>query len=312
MTETIIQLDTDEVWQAVARMDPVAAVAEDLVLRTVDRTEHARRTPGRLVPWPGPSSGQPDTHVALESATGEVSCVAPVASLYLARSAALVALAARELLIPGGLTVGVVGIAAAVQPQLAVIFRHLRDISHVALSAVDGDRSALDASELLDQLELNGIRVSVTTSVADALFGANLVIVVGDAELDGLRVGRFAGGAVVVNATGRDLPAELVDQIDDVYVDDLGLVGDNSHRQVVAAHLSVVNRAKENTGGHEPRIVADLGLLLTDPVRRRTPGGATTLVELLGVTELSVDFTHQVWQAARRAGLGATVQGSPA
>src|SRR5262245_35499890 len=112
------ELDTDDVWQAVGAIDPVSAVAEDLIRRTVDGTEHDRRAPGRLVPWPGSPDAHPHTRVALESANGAITCVAPTSSLRLARCAALVALAARELLVPGGLTVAAVGTAGPIQPQL--------------------------------------------------------------------------------------------------------------------------------------------------------------------------------------------------
>jgi ornithine cyclodeaminase/alanine dehydrogenase-like protein (mu-crystallin family) len=297
MTDTINRLDTDDVWRAVGAIDPVAAVAEELIGRTLDRADHESRAPGRLVDWPGPGD-----HVGLQSDDGTVGCVAPASSLCHARSAALVALAARELLVPGGLTVAVVGASGPTQPQLAMIARHVQDISHLALWPV---ASYLLAPALRDQLELAGVRISVPTSLAGALFGANLVIVVGDGirDFDGLRSGQFAWGAVLVNATGQDLPAELVDRIDDVYVDDLGLIEANRHRYVVGRHF------KEPS---TPKIVADLGLLLTDRARRGRHTGAAVLVELLGVAEPSVEFVHRVCRAARRAGLGARVPRRPA
>lgn len=317
MTETIIHLNRDDIWRAMRVFDPVAAVAEELIGHTLDDgAKHEPRTPGRLVPWPGPAgsdhAGQVGD-VALELSADKVGCVAPAAGLHLARTAALIALAACELLVPGGLTVAVVGRSGPTQPQLAVIVRHVPDISHVALWLTDVASTALVPPELRDQLELNGIRVSVATSLADAVFGANLVIVAGDGarrdELDSLQFGQVAGGAVLVNASGHDLPAELIDRIDDVYVDDLTLLETNWDRLVVAAHRTATG---DVGSGHDTRIVADLGLLLLGRERYPRRAGATVLVELLGVAEPSAEFAYRVCLAARKAGLGARIPRSQA
>lgn len=312
MTETTIQLNPADVWHAMSLFDSVAAVAEELISHTLNRrAELDPRAPGRLVPWSGPAGSyqaDQEDRVALELSAAGIDCVAPAASLCLARTAALTALAARELLVPGGLTVAVVGPSGLTEPPLAVISRHVPDITHISLWLTDVASTALVPPALLDQLELSGIRVSVATSLADAVFGANLVIVAGDGvrrdDLDGLRFAQVAWGAVLVNASGHDLPPELVGGIDDVYVDDLALLETNRHRHAVAAHLADTGNGES---GHDMRIVADLGLLLLGQERYPRRAGATVLVELLGVSELSVEFAYRVSRAARKAGLGAPI-----
>jgi ornithine cyclodeaminase/alanine dehydrogenase-like protein (mu-crystallin family) len=214
-------------------------------------------------------------------------------------------------MVPGGVTVALVGMAAAVQPHLAVIARHMPDISHVAVHLADVDEAGHAAAippEQVDQLELSGIRLTVAGSPADAVFGANLVIVAGHGPareyLDALRLGQFARGAVLVNATGHDLPRELVDRVDDVYVDDLGLLAAHSGRYVVAAHVAAASEDRGVAYGREPRIVGDLGLLLTGGIGQRRRVDGIVLVELLGVTELSTELADRICEAARQAGLG--------
>jgi len=313
MTETILQLRADEVWSALEVIDPVAVLAEELIGGTIGRERHDRRL-GRLTPWTGPSL--PDTHadqVVLEHPGASVTCVAPAATLRMSQSAALAALAARELLVSGGVTVAMLGASELTQPQLAVIARHVPDISHVAMClATVGDSKRL-MPRLIDQLELSGIGLSVVTSLADTVFGANLVIAASDGamaqDLDRLRLSRLARGTVLINATGRDLPIDLVDRVDQVYVDDLGLLEANCDRYVVAAHLAGSGSTVEVGGGRDPRIAADIGQLLTGRHRGRRQVDDVVLVELLGVNELNTELMYRIYQAARRHGLGVTRTG---
>ena len=121
---------------------------------------------------------------------------------------------------------------------------------------------------------------------------------------------RLARGVVLINSTGRDLPDALVDQVDELYVDDLTLLSGHTNRHFVAAHLA--KRADrpgsridtERTG---PRIDADLGLLLAGR-HVRAHADNTVLVELLGVDTLNVRLAHRIRQAAERAGLGSRVR----
>ncbi|OLF11279.1 hypothetical protein [Actinophytocola xanthii] len=306
MTETILRLHTDEVWRALDAIDAVSVLAEDLIGRTVARVDHHSRPLGALLPWTGPrpADAQVVDLVVLEHPPGTETCLVPAESLRLAGSAALAALAARALLVPGGITVAVVGTPGPSQPQLSVIARHVPDISHVALCLTGIARTTQLEPELLDQLQLSGIGLSVVDTASDAVFGANLVLVAGDtprADLAELRLGRLARGAVLINATGRDLPATLVDRADQVVVDDLALLSTNGHRYVVAAHRAAL------AAHHAPRIAADLGQLLTGRDAADRQADAVVLVELLGVWELNPRLAVRIYQAAQRSGLGSPI-----
>lgn len=309
MTGAALRLRAYEVWSALEVVDPVAVLAEDLIGRCVDRAGHTRKPVGRLVPWSGPGRNGNDL-VMLDHPDAKVSCVLPAHSLRTALAASLAAVAARELLLSGGVTVAMLGSAEITQPQLSLIARHVPDISHVAL-CLAGDRRSVEP-KLADQLELSGIGLSVVPTLADAVFGANLVVATNHSaanqDLDSLRLGQLARGAVLVNATGKDLPDDVLDQVDQIFVDDFGLLDDHRDRRGVAAHLAepTIESAKLH-GGAGPRIAADLAQLLTGrhPGRERSDGAV--LIELLGVEELNAELAYRIYEGAMRTGLGVPI-----
>lgn len=305
MTGTVLRLRTHEVWSALEIIDPVAVLAEDLIGRTVGRSGHTRTAEGRLVPWNG--SGSDDGQFVLyEHPDATLPCAIPAHSLRTSLVAALAAVAARELLFTSGVTVAMLGSPEATQPQLAVISRYVPDISHVAMCLAGGPRPV--EPRLADQLDMSGIALSVVRTLTDAVFGAILIIATNHSavrlDLDALRRGQLARGAVVVNATGKDLPDDLVDRMDQVFIDDFGLLDDHLDRSVVANHLAPTTDLAGVHGEADRRITADLGQLLTGrhPGRRRTDD--VVLVELLGVHELNVRLARRIHEAATRTGLG--------
>ncbi len=306
MTGTVLRLRAHEVWSALEIIDPVAVLAEDLVGRTVGRPAHTRQAEGSLVPWNG-SGADGDQFVLYEHPDAALPCAIPAHSLRTSLVAALAAVAARELLFTSGVTVAMLGSLEATQPQLSVISRYVPDISHVAMCLSGGPRPV--EPRIADQLDMSGIALSVVRTLTDAVFGAILIIVTNHSaarlDLDALRRGQLARGAVVVNGTGEDLPDDLVERMDQVFVDDFGLLGDHLDRSVVANHLAPPTSDMVGFHGEaDRRITADLGQLLTGrhPGRRRTDD--VVLVELLGVHELNVQLARRIHEAATRTGLG--------
>lgn len=105
---------------------------------------------------------------------------------------------------------------------------------------------------------LAGVGLSVTSRVSEAVFGANLVVVAGGARAD-VGVRELSKGAVLVNATGRDLPDDLVDGLSQVYMDDLPLMADKP---------APVLRADARLGGPRAPAPASPGPPATVPTRR--------------------------------------------
>jgi hypothetical protein len=297
MPDAILRLELEDVWIALEDIDAVAVVAEELIGRSVG-TWIEDDDGWALAEWTGQGA---DDHALVEvrhPVTG-IRCVLSSASLRMTRSAALSALATRELLVPGGMTVAVLGAAQAVQFQLALIARCVPDISHVATCLPAGTSSSLPL-RLVTQLEQGGIALSVASSLVDTVFGANLVVA-GEqavlADFGGIRLADFARGTVLINATGHDMPADIVDQVGELYVDDLTLLGANKNRYFVAAHL-------DTREGVRPRIAADLGQLLVDGDFRRAQHDLPVLVELLSADQLSPPLALRILEAALRRRLG--------
>ncbi len=279
MLGPVLELSADEVWTAFDTVDPLPPLVAELTGRTSQRSDALR-------PWPGAETG-PAALVVVDGC-----CVLPAASLRMFHAASLVALAARQLLSPGGATVALLGVTPASQPQLAAIARLLPDISHIAICLAGDLRSNPLEPRLVDQLDLSGIGLSVGTDPAAAVFGANLVVLLDGAGVD-LRAAHFATGAVLVNATGVVLPDRLAAEADEVIVDDNRLVGDTR------AH-SRCGRAS----GSPALPPADLGQLLYGSHPGRDRFDEVMLVELLGARTLNVRLARQLCRAARQQGLG--------
>jgi ornithine cyclodeaminase/alanine dehydrogenase-like protein (mu-crystallin family) len=301
MSGTVLRLRADDVWTALEVIDPVEALAEDLIGRQVERTGHRYIAADRVRPWDGSEQLGAEC-VELDCPGHSAPCVLPADSVRAAGAAALTTIAGRELLVAGGTTLAMLGPAEVAQPQLSMIARHIPDISHVALWMGSAAVPPAIEPKLADQLDLEGIGVSVGSSVADSVFGANFVVTTSGqsvpADPVALRVDQLAPGTVLVNATGEDLPAALVDHVDQVYVDDHGLLGDHRDRRVVETYLEDRWSADSSVVG------GDLAELLTGRAPGRRQPDDIVLVELLGARELNALLAQRICDGAMRTGLG--------
>jgi ornithine cyclodeaminase/alanine dehydrogenase-like protein (mu-crystallin family) len=197
------------------------------------------------------------------------------------------------------------------QAQLAVLAKHVPDIVHVAVRVTDDDEPGRLEPRLLDQLDLAGIGVSVVTALPASLFGANLVVAVSDGALtEGAKhagVNDLVRGTVLVNASGHDLPADLVDHADQVYVDDLALLSAHPGRYVVARHLAHSEDGAWTASGRPAAIAADLGMLLAGARPGREQQDDIVVVELLSATTPSNHLAQMIAETAVRCGLGTRV-----
>lgn len=230
-------------------------------------------------------SGPIERRAGLERdvATGPV----PVEHL---RAAVFTALAARHLLHPGVVTAAVLGSGPTAAVQLAVLADYIRDVSHVAVCPGPAAGADLDPA-LLDLLRSRGISITVTEDVADAVFGANLVIVA--ADLGDLDPRTLVRGAVLVNA-GRSPLTQVAAAARRIVVDDRPLAGrlDAEVRARVATWTGSRHRAFER--------VVDLRQVLTGECVGRTTPDELVLVELLGGPALDRTFHSLVHRVASR------------
>lgn len=309
MTSPILRLSAEELRSALDGIDPIEVLAEELIGKTVDRTEWDRRQVGRLTPWRDASGAPASDQVLVEDLRSGSKCLLPASSLRMVRAAGLTALTARELLTRGVVTAAVLGSGPATQLQLTLNTRYVPDISHIAIATWStGDGGTPVEPEVLDELELAGIGLSISDSVEEAVFGANLVIVVGGRP-EGLELGHLARGALLINTEGRDLPHDLVNGVDQIYVDDAALLEANPERYFVKMHLAASGNSdwpRPHNGSHHRRhIDADLGQVLTGARPGRRNIDDILLVELLSVHVLDVWLACRLHRAARERGLGA-------
>jgi ornithine cyclodeaminase/alanine dehydrogenase-like protein (mu-crystallin family) len=307
MTGSILRLSAEEVLVALQEIDLLELLADELI---GPRAGKAARSPaGRFVPASAELTAVEDLR------TGQI-CLLPVSCLQTVRSAGLAGLAARELGVAGVVTAAVFGSGMASQIQLAVIAHHVPNVSHVAVYVANAGIDYPFERSLLDQLELAGIGLSTTDDTRQASFGANLLIFA-CLDLEGLELGQAAPGMLMINATGDDLSDDLISRIDQIYVDDLGLLKANQYRQFINLHMASAGRPAEpliqhREGWHrhqaawrnQRRIEADLGQVLTGMHQGRTHVDDTLLVELLSCDTVDVMLASWLQQSALKHGLG--------
>jgi ornithine cyclodeaminase/alanine dehydrogenase-like protein (mu-crystallin family) len=279
----MLHLGADELTSALEGIQPLDVLAEEPAVRTARSTNIAEDRDGRLSPWPGVALGEPEL-VLLEDYRSGISCVLPAAGLRGCRAAVLTRVAARQLLNPAAGRAAVLGCGAATDLQLVTIARHLPSIREVAVCPVETEHACPIEQRALDEIDLAEVRLTVTADAAAAVAEADLVVVACTAASWPAGV-RPRPGAVVVNATDQDLPDELVDAADELYVDDAELAGEDRRatRRGADADLNQV-RAGRHPG--------------------RTAAEHVVLVELLTADRLDVELARMLYRAAVERGLG--------
>lgn len=295
-----LRLSNDDLRHIVEDVDAVEAVAAALVARSGG----AARNGSWTVPVAGSLTVGTDGELAeYESAYGGQRCTMPAAGLREYRLAVLTVLATRHLLASGVVTASVIGTGQALELQLVALRTHVPDISHVAVAAIGGPQggsphraSPPPDQAVLDLLDRDGIGVSMVTTLADAVFGANLVVLAGPARLN---APRLAKGALLVNTTGIDLPAALLESVHAVYVDDpAGLADSRPFAKAQPAR-------QRGRFRRLPAVAGDLGQVLAGDRPGRTAHDHVLLVELIGGgAELDAIIAGRIHQVAVTAGLG--------
>jgi ornithine cyclodeaminase len=278
----MLHLGADELSYALEGIQPLDVLAEDVAVRTTRDDGDAR-----LSPWPNAVAGGPDPElVLLEDYHSGVTCVLPAAALRGCRAAVLTRVAARELLNPGASRMAALGCGPAADLQLATIARHLPTIRHISVCPVAAEHGCPIEQRALDEIDLADVRLTVTADAAGAVASADLVVVTCTAATWPAGT-RPHLGAVVVNATNRDLSDELVDTADALFVDDAELLG-------AAADRYFTRRGVD----------ADLTRVLTGEHPGRTDPDHVVLVELLSADQLDAVLARLLYGAAVDRGLG--------
>lgn len=301
--------------------DVLRAIETIDLLDVVGWELHRRMTGAPDRPWTSrfvPDHTETNAHeltAVRDVETGQV-CLIPTPSLQMIGSAGLAALAGRELMPPGVVTAAVYGSGTTAQLYLGVIADHVPGVSRaVVIQPAGADPGPPIEQGLRDRLDRAEIATSVVTDSRDAAVGSNLLIIA-DLGRDRMNIGRLPANGLAVNATRRDLPDELLANVDRVYVDDLGLLEHNQHRRFVRSHLAGAparpDRTREPQNDwhrrparwrHEQCVETDLGHVLAGK-HERTDVDDVLLVELLGGAVPDVTLGRHIHRAAISLGLG--------
>jgi ornithine cyclodeaminase/alanine dehydrogenase-like protein (mu-crystallin family) len=182
------RLSHEDVARALRELDPAE-------LLTAEPDQH----------WTVDQSGE---LALLRNPDGDAVASFAAADLRACRYAVLTVLAARALLVPTVITAAVLGSSPAARLLCGTLARCLPGLSQLAIYSV------ADAG-LAAEFAAAGVDLSITPSTADAVFGASLVVIMD--ELPALPGVHAAMGAVVVNASGRDLVHDLANGIAEEY-----------------------------------------------------------------------------------------------
>lgn len=255
--------------------DVVRALDGIDVLDVVSR-ELVRRHQGDDLAHTGGTDVAVSTEVTtVEGQDGAPACLLPTQSLHMIGLAALTVLATRVLIGPAAVTATILGEGPAAHLHLALLARYTPHLTGAAVRPAAHQPAEWDANLLI---------------VAESGWGAPVVEPPGP-------------GALIINASRRDLPDRVLAEADRLYVDDLGLLEHNQHRTFVQWHLAgSAHRPGAHDGRPAPwrdqrRIDSDLGRLLSggraDPI-----ADDVVLVELMDGGSLLARLAADLYQAA--------------
>jgi hypothetical protein len=227
-------------------------------------------------------TGGTDVAVSTEVTTveehgGGRACVLPTQSLHMIGLAALTVLAARVLLSPSAVTATILGEGPAAHLHLAMLARYTPQLAGAAMHPAAPNQ---DAS----------------------------LLIIAESGWDAPVVEPLRPGALIINASRRDLPDRVLADVDRLYVDDLGLLEHNQHRTFVQWHLAGADHRPPARDGRpapwrdQRRIEHDLGHLLSggsaEPVT-----DDVVLVELIDGGSLLARLAADLYQAAIALGV---------
>jgi ornithine cyclodeaminase/alanine dehydrogenase-like protein (mu-crystallin family) len=312
MDVPVLRLGADDLTRVLGEIEPVEFRTAGAIAPAAgaDRL----RSADELVDTGGIPSG--DELVLIEDPYTTGWCIVPRSSLCLCRVVKSVSVAARSLLAGGEATVALLASHDIASFHLVMLARHVPGVGEISVSSGNGRELEPFGPRVLELVHRAGITLSVDVTVDEAVHGANLLITTGPGHED-LANTHPPRGSLLVNVTGVDLPDDVVDRVDQIYVDDFGLLERNRHRRFVDVHLRKrtygrLAPLRQPEGWHHQRdtwhhlrcVEADLGQLVSGRHPGRTHLDDLLLFEVLGVQELDVALAARIHRIAREHGLG--------
>ncbi|WP_432839317.1 hypothetical protein [Dactylosporangium sp. CA-092794] len=290
---TTFRLGLDDVHRALDAIDPVGLVVAELT--------------GRGLVVPGPvlqvETNHPEPHVVTRETHSSIRVLLSADALRAVRCASLTVIAAQLLVPPGAATVCVLGSGLRAELMMRMLARYVLGISHIAVCAVDGPTGAIVTQRVIDELELSGIGLAITSRVDEATFGANLVGIATTGSLTDLESRHISKAAVLVNCGGRPVPPSVVDHALLVCVGDRALREQHAHRYEAAQVQP--NSARRRRVRYPRPVPTDFADLFQDGRTGPTISAlGVVVVDVLDPDQVSAALTYEMTSVARRLGLG--------
>jgi N-[(2S)-2-amino-2-carboxyethyl]-L-glutamate dehydrogenase len=251
----------------------------------------------------------------------QVYCVLEAAYISAVRTASVSALAIELI---NGNRVGelaLIGAGELARAHLALLPSTVDKLRAISLFDVDAERARALHAEWVGPLGEQGTRLQVAASAKDAIRGADVVVTVTTTTTGYIGRGWLKPGALLIHISLDDVLPEVVAEASKVIVDDWALVRDDDkrllgrmYRQGLIIGPDRQKMLSESVAVHVPpsavptRVYAELGEIVTGHKPGRQAADEIIIVNPFGLSIEDLAVAKQVYQSARRMGLGVSLK----
>ena len=307
----LVYLSESDVAQALAAIDPVAAVAAALAAHTRGETvlpveAYLRWGEARSLSMPGVVGGRPGVKlinanppnparglprasgltVLFDPDTARPVCVLEAARISCVRTAAVTALAVDLLAAAPIERMAIIGAGALARCHIELLRTRVPQLREIRIHDQDPARARKGPGRFL--------ALVACATAEEAIRGAQLVVPVTTTTRGYIRHEWLAPGALLVNVSLDDALPEVLLRADRLFVDDLGLIVADEHRLL----------GRMLRGGELGGVDGSLGELLTGACEGRRGAEEIVVVNPFGLAIEDIAVADAVYRRAREVGLG--------
>jgi N-[(2S)-2-amino-2-carboxyethyl]-L-glutamate dehydrogenase len=340
--DAILYLNRREVEQACAQIDPVAVVSCALALHsrgealvpdeaylawTNQLGEGARslNMPG----WLGGSISMAGTKIIngnpanstrglprasgltllFDPTTARISCVLEAAYVSSLRTASVTALSADLFRGPTVESLAVIGAGALAAAHLALLPGRLPGLRNVRLYDLDRERAGALLRQFGDELAARDVCMTLTDSAEEAIRPAQLIVPVTTTTTGYIPMAWLQPGAILVNISLDDPLPEVALEAGKLFVDDWHLCKTDSRRLLGRLYREgLIDGPGTSSGGRARPVDAQIGEVVLGSHPGRGSDDEVILVNPFGLSIEDVALAAEVYQSARRMGLGSQLE----
>jgi ornithine cyclodeaminase len=229
--------------------------------------------------------------------------LAEVALISAVRTAAYTVLSVRHIGPQRWSRLGLLGTGTQARTHLDLLAADNPGLTQVRVHDIDPSRAAAFAA--LAEARHPAVRVGVCDTPRAVTADSEVVVTVTTSEEPYLEPEDLRPGSLVAHVSLDDVGPRVFATAEAVYVDDVGLVRENSRR--ILGALMTDGRIVPPSAAAEPfarPLTGTLGEVLLDPTRARRPTSGVVVSNPFGMSVLDVGLLHAVRRQAERTGCG--------